>query len=195
MSVLRVFIAIELSSEISQRLDQVSAELKKRMPVNAVRWVPARNIHLTLKFLGDVSSTHLDSLQKMIQAACGNYAPFDISVGNLGAFPSMHRPRVIWVGITAPETLPAVQQSIELGASHLDYPAEDRPFSPHLTLGRLSRNAAPAEQQQIGQVLSGYNIGFLGAMRVEAVHLIRSELSPGGARYSRLYSASLGEPR
>lgn len=195
MSVLRVFIAIELSSEISQRLDQVSAELKKRMPVSAVRWVPARNIHLTLKFLGDVSSTHLESLQKMIQRACGNYAPFDISVGNLGAFPSVRRPRVIWVGITAAEALPALQQSIEMGASHLDYPPEDRPFSPHLTIGRLARNATPAELQQIGQVLSVYNIGFLGAMRVETVHLIRSELSPGGARYSRLYSASLGEPR
>jgi len=195
MSVLRAFIAIELSSEISQRLDQVSAELKKRLPVSAVRWVPARNIHLTLKFLGDVSSTYIEALQKMIQAACGNYAPFDISVANLGAFPSVRRPRVIWVGITAAEALPALQQSIESGAAHLDYPPEDRPFSPHLTLGRLARNATPAELQQIVQVLSGYNIGFLGAMRVEVVHLIRSELSPSGARYSRLYSASLGEPR
>lgn len=195
MAVLRAFIAIELSSEISHRLDQISAELKKHMPVNAVRWVPARNIHLTLKFLGDVSSTHLESLQKMIRIACGNYAPFEISVGHLGAFPSIRRPRVIWVGITAAETLPAIQQSIELGASHLGYPTEDRPFSPHLTLGRLARNATPAELQQIGPVLSGYNIGFLGAMRVEAVHLIRSELSPSGAHYSRLYSASLGEPR
>ena len=195
MSVLRAFIAIELSSEISHRIDQISAELKKRVPANAVRWVAARNIHLTLKFLGDVSSTHLDPLQKMIQVECINYAPFDISVGNLGAFPSMRRPRVIWIGLTATETLPALQQSIELGASHIGYPPEDRPFSPHLTLGRLARNADPAELQQVGQVLSGYNIGFLGAMRVEAVHLIRSDLSPSGARYTRLYSASLREAR
>ena len=137
MAVIRAFIAIELSAEISERLDHISAELKQRMPHNTVRWAPARNIHLTLKFLGDVSSANLESLQKTIQVECENYPPFEVSIGGVGAFPSSHRPRVIWVGVTAPEVLPALQHGLENCVSRLGYPPEERPFSPHLTLGRV----------------------------------------------------------
>lgn len=193
MPVLRAFIALELSAEISQRLDQISAELKQRVPLNTVRWVPARNIHLTLIFLGDVSTPNLETLQKTIFMESGNFPPFEISIGGVGAFPSAHRPRVIWVGVTAPEILNILQQSIETGVSQLGYPRDERPFSPHLTLGRLTRNATPADLQRVGEVLRGYNIGFLGTVQVQAVHLFRSELSPTGARYTRMFSAPLNK--
>ena len=194
MAVIRAFIALDLSSEISQRLDQISSDLKKRMPPNGVRWVPAKNIHLTLKFLGDVSTANLESLQKMIQVESGKVPPFDISVGSVGAFPNVRRPRVVWLGVTALQALPALQHNIETSANRLGYPREDRPFSPHLTLGRVNRNISPADLQYVGQALSGYNIGFIGAVHLTEVHLYRSDLSPQGAHYTRLYSAPLKQP-
>jgi len=194
MAVIRAFIALDLSSEISQRLDQISSDLKKRMPPNVVRWVPAQNIHLTLKFLGDVSTANLESLQKMIQIEGENVPPFDLSVGSVGAFPNVHRPRVVWVGVTAPETLPALQHGIEMSANRLGYPLEERPFSPHLTLGRVNRNISPTDLQHVEQALSGYNVGFIGAVHLTAVHLYRSDLTPQGAHYTRLYSAPLKKP-
>jgi 2'-5' RNA ligase len=194
MAVMRAFIALELSEEVAQRLDRISNELKLRFPHNAVRWVPAQNIHLTLKFLGDVSIANLEALQKMIQAECEDIPPFDLSVGSVGAFPSLNRPRVIWVGVTAPAVLSNLYRNIELAAARLGYPPEERPFSPHLTLGRAARNASPAELQQIGQALRGYNIGFLGAVHIPAVHLYKSDLSPAGARYTKLFTAWLKKP-
>lgn len=191
MAVIRAFIALELSEDISQRLDRISSELKQRMPHNAIRWVPARNIHLTLKFLGDVSTTNLEALQKMIHAECENTPGFDLNIGGIGAFPSMHRPRVVWIGVTAPVILASLVRNIELATSRLGYPTEERPFSPHLTLGRVSKNINSSDLQHVGQVLSGYNIGFLGAVPISAVHLYKSDLSPGGARYSKLFSALL----
>jgi 2'-5' RNA ligase len=178
MAVIRAFIALDLSSEISQRLDQISSDLKKRLPPNVVRWVPAQNIHLTLKFLGDVSTTNLVSLQNMLQVESDNILPFELSVGSVGAYPNLHRPRVVWVGVTAPEALSALQHNIEMAANRLGYPLEDRLFSPHLTLGRVNRNVSSGDLQQVGQVLSGYNIGFIGAVQLTAVHLYRSDLSP-----------------
>lgn len=194
MAVIRAFIALELSEDIFQRLDRISSELKQRMPHNAVRWVPARNIHLTLKFLGDVSTANLEALQKMIQGECENTPGFDLSIGGLGAFPSMHRPRVVWIGVTAPAILASLVRNIELATSRLGYPTEERPFSPHLTLGRVSKNLAASDLQHVGQVLSGYNIGFLGTVHIPAVHLFKSDLSPGGARYTKLFSAPLNKP-
>ena len=141
MSVIRAFIAISLSSEIHQKLDEVIYGLKNRLPKAPIRWVPANNIHLTLKFLGDVSVSNLEILTKMIQAEVSRHEPFEISVGELGVFPSAHRPRVIWVGIEAPQELYSLHHGIETEMHRLGYAAEERPFSPHLTLGRVSRNA------------------------------------------------------
>lgn len=191
MGVIRAFIAIDLSENILRRLDQISGELKQRVPHDAIRWVPARNIHLTLKFLGDVPTADLESLQKVFQSACENTQSFDLSVTGIGAFPSAHRPRVVWVGVTAPENLTHLVRNIEVSVSRMGYPPEDRPFSPHLTLGRVSRNVSPADLPKIAKVISGYNIGFLGTVHIPAVHLYQSDLSPAGARYTRLLSVAL----
>lgn len=191
MSVIRAFIAIELSQEIQQKLDEVTSLLRGDLDHVSVRWVPAENIHLTLKFLGDVSVTNLEILKKILTAEAARYAPFEISVGDLGAFPSIKRPRVVWVKVQAPNDLIQLQRSIEEGTTRLGYAREERSFSPHLTLGRVSRNADSRQANRVGEVLSVTQVGFLGAMRVPAVHLFRSDLRPSGAVYTRLYSASL----
>ncbi len=191
MNVIRSFIAISLSVEIYQNLEGVLGELKKRLPGTAVRWVPAKNIHLTIKFLGDVSAANVDILEKILQAEAARHQPFEISVGELGAFPSARRPRVVWVGVQAPAELIALQRGVEAEMIRLGYPPDERPFSPHLTLGRVSRNARPDEIRALSEILGQYKVGFLGATRAQSVNLYRSDLQPSGAVYTRLFAAAL----
>jgi 2'-5' RNA ligase len=193
MNVIRSFIAISLSPEIYHNLEGALSELKRLSPGVAVRWAPVKNIHLTLKFLGDVSVTNVDILTKMLQAEVARHPSFEISVGELGAFPSTRRPRVVWAGVQAPAELLSLQRGVDLETARLGYPSEDRPFSPHLTLGRVSRNARPAEIHQLSETLERSKVGFLGAVRVQAVHLYRSDLQPNGAVYTRLFTAPLAD--
>ncbi len=192
MAVIRAFIAVELASEITSQLEQVSAGLKQQLQGVAVRWVPVRNIHLTLKFLGDVSTSNLDMLKKILQTEAGGHRPFTIEVSGLGAFPSLQRPRVIWVGVEAPPELSTIQRGIENEMARLGYAREDRPFSPHLTLGRVGRSATPQDVRLISQVLKSSNVGRLGTSPVAAVHLFSSDLRPEGAVYTCLFTARMG---
>jgi len=191
MAVIRSFIAIDLPKHIQDPLDQVIQEFQAQNPHSAVRWVPARNIHLTLKFLGEVSSNNLELLTKILQAEIPRHRCFEIKVGTLGAFPSIHRPRVIWIGVEAPGDLMSLQRSIEAETTRLGYAPEERPFSAHLTLGRVSHNASPDEVRVIGEMLKGCTVGQLGATTVERVRLFRSDLEPGGAIYTPLYTFPL----
>lgn len=191
MNVIRAFIAISLSEEVHRGLEQVLQDLKTRLPGGAVRWVPARNIHLTIKFLGDVSLASQEMLTTMLRTEAARHPSFEISVGGLGAFPTPRRPRVIWVGVEAPAELASLQRGVETEMARLGYAPEERPFSPHLTLGRVTRNADPGELQRLSNVLDTYKVGFLGVTRVQAIHLFRSDLQTSGAIYTRLYSAPL----
>jgi len=191
MAVIRSFIAIDLPKNIQDSLDAVSKDLQAKKPISAVRWVPAKNIHLTLKFLGEVSSNNLELLTKILFTEITRHRCFDITVGGLGAFPSIHRPRVIWIGVEAPPDLLALQRSIETEAVRLGYTAEERPFSAHLTLGRVSHNASPDEVREIGQTLNDFKVGVLGTVPVDTVRLFRSDLGPGGAVYTPLKTIPL----
>jgi 2'-5' RNA ligase len=193
MSVVRAFIAVDLPLEIQDCLDQVERNLQERMGDVPVRWVVPENIHLTLKFLGDVSLNNLDVLTEILQAEAASHESIVISIGGVGAFPKVRNPRVIWVGVEAPEELMALQRGIETHTSRVGYAPDRRPFSPHLTLGRVSRNSSPGDVRKIGDVLKDCKVGFLGVARIKAVHLYRSDLKPDGAEYTRLYTADFGE--
>jgi 2'-5' RNA ligase len=155
--------------------------------------VPVDNIHLTLKFLGDVSLSNVEMLKKILQGEVSGHHSFDISVGGLGAFPSQRRPRVVWVGVEAPTELTVIQEGVEVAMARLGYAREERPFSPHLTLGRVSRNATVRDERQIGEVIEATKLGFLGVARIHAVHLYKSDLHQDGAVYSRLFTVKLKE--
>jgi 2'-5' RNA ligase len=191
MPVIRAFIAIDLSQEIQKRLEEVLANYRSNLPNVPIRWVPATNIHLTLKFLGDVSIANLELLTEMIEKEISSHHQFDISVGGSGAFPNIRQPHVVWVGVEAPPELSAIQNGIEVTTSRLGYAREERAFSPHLTLGRVSRNATSQDVKKISNVLEAHKVGFLGATCVEKVHLYRSDLQPAGAVYTQIFSSSL----
>ena len=190
MSMLRAFIAVEIPAEIQQNVYKQTAAFRRGIE-SLVRWVPAHNMHLTLKFLGDVSPNNVEFLVQMLRNEAAPVPAFDIHLAGLGAFPNLRRPRVIYVGIQAPAALDALQRGIEAAARRLGYEVEERPFSAHLTLGRLRQNATAVEQQQIRRALEGTQVDVFGTARVDSLHLYKSDLNPGGSIYTRLHSAPL----
>lgn len=195
MSVFRAFIAVDLSAEVLDRLAQVMDGLRREIGEGAIRWVPIENMHLTLKFLGDVSVSNLDRLKEIMRTSAATCSPFALSVGGLGAFPSPLRARVVWVGVEGPPDLMSLQRMIDTETDRLGYASENRDFKPHLTLGRVGRNVTPKELQKIGQVLKEKKVGFLGVAQVRDVHLFRSDLQSNGAVYTRMYSVPLAEKK
>ncbi len=193
MSVFRAFIAVDLSAEVLDRLAQVMEGLREEIGDHAVRWLPLENVHLTLKFLGDVSVSNVERVKEILRNSASGHPLFAVSVGGVGAFPSLLRARVVWAGVEGPPDLMSLQRMIDMETARLGYASEDRPFKPHLTLGRVSRNVSSKELQQIAQVLKNKKVGFLGVTQVAEVHLFRSDLQPNGAVYTRLYSTPLAE--
>ncbi len=191
MSVIRAFIAVNLSQEILERIEQVSSDIQAQLKDVPVRWVPVDNIHLTLKFLGNVSTANLEILKDILGKVVSNHHECDISVGGIGAFPKPQSPRVIWIGMEVPQELVDMQHDIEVETARLGYSREHRPFSPHLTFGRVSRNASAQDVRVIAEVLENFKVGFLGATRLNTVYLYRSDLKPDGAVYTPIFSAAL----
>jgi 2'-5' RNA ligase len=191
MSLLRAFIAVEISPEIHKAIESKTASLRTSLDSGLVRWVPTRNVHLTLKFLGDVSATNVEMLSQMLSVEVSQHQGFTLKFEGLGAFPNPRRPRVIWIGIQAPAELEALQRGIEAATATLGYPAENRPFSPHLTIGRVKKKIGSVGMQKIRTSLEETQVGSLGTTRVEAVHLFKSDLKPTGAVYTQLFSAPL----
>ncbi|KAF0107116.1 MAG: 2'-5' RNA ligase [Anaerolineaceae bacterium] len=185
---LRSFVAVEIPAAIQAAIARSTADLQKALPRPLVRWVAAQNLHLTLKFLGDVSPANLEKLAEALKVEAARLAGFELSVGGLGAFPTPRRPRVIWVGIEAPAALPALQRSVEAVAARMGYPPEERPFSPHLTLGRVGQNTSAADLARVRAAVEATVVGPLGTARVEALHIFKSDLQSSGSVYTHLYT-------
>ncbi len=194
MSLLRVFIAIELPTHICDAIQKQTARLREALGSDFVRWVPTQNMHLTLKFLGDTSSSYLDFLKQMLIREADSCPQFDLQLGGLGAFPNSRKPRLIWIGIHAPSNLASLQKNIEAGTTRLGYEQEERAFSPHLTIGRARQNVSPTDLQKIRVALDAIQLGNIGIARVDSIHLFKSDLQPGGSIYTKLFSAPLSKP-
>jgi 2'-5' RNA ligase len=191
MPVIRAFIAIQIPAVVHEQLDHISKDLQSQTKNRAIHWVAVQNIHLTLKFLGDISSNNLEHLTKILKGEAEKHSPFEIRVEGIGAFPSIRRPRVIWVGIDVPPQLKALQKGVEAEALRLGYLPEERGFSPHLTLARVSPNASPDEIGKISELVANYKVGHLGTFRVDSIVFFKSDLRPGGAVYTPLSTISL----
>ena len=188
MSSLRAFIAVELPHEIQQAIHKATANFRQ-MTGSIIRWVPPENMHLTLKFLGDVSPASVDLLTQMLRAEADSFHCFDMHISGLGSFPSLKRPRVIYIGIQAPAGLEALHRGVESASRKFGYESEERAFSPHLTIGRVRQDATASDQQRIRQALENIHIDSLGTARVDSVHLFKSDLKPTGSVYTKLFSA------
>lgn len=194
MSLLRVFIAIELSQQTLDAIEKQTARLRQTVGNDIIRWVPTQNIHLTLKFIGDIAASHVDFLKQMLNREAASHSQFDMQIGGLGSFPNPRMPRILWIGLHAPAELASLYKNIEAGASRLGYEKEERAFSPHLTLGRARQNITPAELSKVRTALNTIQLGNIGIARVDSVHLFKSDLQSGGSIYTKLFSAPLSKP-
>ena len=195
MQTLRTFIAIELDQELKTTLAGIQARLRGAVPPRAVRWVQPEGIHLTLKFLGDTPLDKVEQVKVALARAAGQIPAFTVTVGGVGCFPDARRPRVVWVGVQEPSgSLARLWQTVESQVAPLGFPTEKRPFSPHLTLGRVQRYASGGEVRDIGQAVEALAAEMAGAqdeMAVTSVAYIKSDLRPTGAIYTTLVEAGL----
>ena len=192
MEKIRAFIAIELDESIKESLTKLQERLKGQVPQGSVRWVRSEGIHLTLKFLGDVPADQIGEITRALERSCQGFAPSSLSCGGLGCFPDLKRPRVVWVGVREETgTLAQLQKAIEENVAPLGYPPEKRKFSPHLTLGRVQRRVSSGDLRRLGELVGASEIGTLGQMEVRSINLIRSDLRPSGAVYTRLAEMEL----
>ncbi len=187
-TMLRSFIAVEIPGEVQQAISRSLAPLQKTLPPPLIRWVAPQNVHLTLKFLGDVSPSNLEKVAALLKMEACAHGSFSMTVQSLGAFPTSRRARVIWIGLEAPPLLLNLQRGIDAASAQLGYPSEYRPFSPHLTVGRVGQHATAADLQKIHTAVDSTHIGDLGNVHVEAVHIFKSDLRPGGSVYTHLYT-------
>src|ERR1041385_7618772 len=190
MSLLRAFIAVELPLEVRESVYKATAKWRKEIG-QLVRWVPIENMHLTLKFLGDVAPSNVELLSQMLRAEADLFNCFELHLTGLSSFPNLKRPRVIYIGIHAPAALESLQHGIESASRRLGYESEERGFSPHLTVGRVKQNITATEQQAIRHALESTKIDSLGTAKVDSVQLFKSDLRPTGSVYTRLFSAPL----
>ncbi|HEY3289401.1 MAG TPA: RNA 2',3'-cyclic phosphodiesterase [Anaerolineae bacterium] len=193
MATYRTFIAIELDDAVRAALAKVQRRLRAEPISGFVRWAAPDGIHLTLKFLGDIDSARVPEVMAAIQAACAGVPSFELAVRGAGCFPNYERPNVLWAGIIG-DVKEATQlaQRIEAECSKLGFPPDERPFSPHFTLGRVSRDAGMKQREQLGELMRHFDLGPVGAIRADSVHLMRSELRPTGSLYTSLGCVPLG---
>lgn len=196
MAGIRSFVAVELGDDIKKRLAEIQRQLKATAPSGSVRWVQPESIHVTLKFLGDVPQERIGAIAAALEQACAPVAALAFAVAGAGCFPNARRPNVVWIGVKDPTgRLAELQRAVERALNPLGYPPEDRPFKPHLTLGRANRSASGADLRKLGELVSGLNVGVLGQVQVAEIVLMRSDLSLAGARYTPLAHIPLSGAR
>ena len=188
----RAFIAIELPGTVRRGLWEIGRSLQSG-PSRSIKWVPESNMHLTLKFLGDVPVSQVPEISSTMQNTARSIRPLTLHVTGLGTFPGQSRPRVIWAGLGGDtETLVLLATAIDAALSGLGYPRETRPFTPHLTLARVRPEAPAAETRSLGDAIQSARLPGKLEFVADGVTLMKSVLRPEGASYSRLDTASFG---
>jgi 2'-5' RNA ligase len=186
---LRSFLAIELPATILTRIEEVQKDLKSSRA--DVRWVSPENIHLTLKFFGTIEESIIESIIKLTEGPVQGTPLFFLKIQGMGAFPNLKNPRVIWMGFQeGKEIIVAIQKQLEREFEKIGFQPEDRPFHPHLTLGRMRSNRG---KDELVRGMERYREEEFGNFQVEKIVLIKSDLKPTGPIYTALREIRLGE--
>ena len=188
----RVFVAIELSSSIKTEIGRVITNVDD-LGLAGVRTVRPQGVHLTLKFLGDIATSALDSVVLAMGTAAASVPPFGLSLAGTGIFPNPRFARVLWVGIDGDlNGLRQLQTHIEDGLASLGYRRDRRGFNPHVTIARIRDSVSAADRRRVIDSASSVNVDRL-SIEVDSVSLIKSTLHSDGAIYEGLASTPLTE--
>jgi len=176
----RTFIAVEVAKSVRERLVDLQDKLRAAAP--EVKFVDSENLHLTLKFLGEVDETDLYDVCKAAQKAVAESIRFSVHVVGVGAFPNAQRPRVIWAGIgEGADELTFLHDLLEEEYRSQGYPREDRPFTPHLTLGRMRQ---PKPTPQLAATFEKLMDWECGMTHAREILIMSSHLSSSGPNYT-----------
>ena len=183
---IRVFLAVELSSDVREKLFSLQQQLKKTLP--PINWVRPESIHLTLRFLGYVEPSLISQLLSALEPIGREQDGFSIEVQGLGVFPHIKQPRIFWVGFAGnTQALHELVLEIEAALEPLGFPPEEKSYHPQLTLARIKR-----ENARVGSAFMQTRIleskPNLGTLTVDRFTLVRSDLDPAGARYTPLWT-------
>jgi len=183
---MRTFVAIELPEEIRREIGKVQDMLKKDEEPSRIKWVEVENIHLTLKFLGELSAERVQDLSRGVEEALVGYSPFPISFKEIGAFPNWGRARVIWIGVEeGKEGVTRIQRKIEDSLARLQFEPEERSFQPHITIGRVKEGRGILKNPGVVFKSEPFPVGH--------VSIMKSTLTPKGPIYERIRVVPLKE--
>jgi len=184
----RSFLAIELPRAVLQKIGGVQEDLKSSHA--DVRWVSPEKIHLTLKFFGNIEESRIEPIVKSIEEPIQTTSPFPLTIRGMGAFPHLKNPRVIWIGVVDGNGMLApFQRQLEIQFEKIGFQAEDRPFHPHLTLGRMK--SSRGKEELVWRIEKHREVEF-GDFQVESVLLFKSDLRPTGPIYTPIREMRLG---
>ncbi len=187
MNILRSFIALEISNQTKDVLKDAIVKFKKSSA--DIKWVRPDNLHITLKFLGNINEADVTSISGIIKECSADIKPFDLSIEGVGGFPSLIKPRVIFVEIRKEiSNLSVLFARLNDKLSSFGIKKETRKYLPHLTIGRVR---SLKKTEGLSGVIEEYKAKLFGEERVDSIALMMSELLPGGAKYTRLDSLSL----
>lgn len=184
---MRLFIALNLPEDVRQEIHRASSPLRENeLPV---RWLEPDTYHLTLKFLGEVRQEKVPKIEEVMHRVAEATAAFHLEVGGFGAFPTIRRPRVLWIGVEPTPALRCLKQDLEWGLTDHGFERETRAFHPHITLGRVEGDQGAGAFRGLDELAAA--LDYRGTFDVDEVDLMRSHLSRTGSRYSLLRSADL----
>lgn len=189
----RCFIAIELDEAIRRQIARLQERLQKQSGLDdrSIKWVRPENIHLTLKFLGEVSDSEIIDICAAASEAAASTRAFDFEVGNCGCFPPAGSARVLWVGLTeGSEAVTALAEAVDQQLQELGYAGEHRRFSGHLTLARIKQAQVGRRVSEICQTLEPVS---LGVEHVGQIIVFQSVLTRSGPQYTALHHAPLAQ--
>ena len=186
---IRAFIAIDLSAEVRTALRTAQAQLQGAQLGVKVSWTKIENLHLTLQFLGDIDDAAVAGISTSLATMTGALPVFDVPVAGAGAFPDVHRPRVVWIGCDdSAGKLQALARAVQAAMRPCGFQPEPVPWTAHLTLGRIR---TPRPDAALTRALDSLTNQAFGTLRVDAIHLFQSQLQPGGSIYTKLSSHPL----
>lgn len=184
---MRLFIALNLPKKLRARIHRAAKPLRDEgLPV---RWLDADHYHVTLKFLGEVRREQVPAVERTMAAVAVETRPFDTDVGSFGAFPTIRRPRVIWLGVGANPELRCLKQDLEWGLGDVGFEPETRAFHPHVTLGRADAGGGAGAFRGLDALIA--ELEFSGDLRVHTVDLMQSRMSREGPEYTVVSSVRL----
>lgn len=184
---MRLFIAINFPQSLRERMVEATRPLREqRFPV---RWVDPEQLHLTLKFLGDVKRDRLDDVVGVMDEVGSDFRPFEVGFERVGAFPSLRSPRVIWLGVEATMEMRAVKHDLEHGLVDMGFERETRAFQPHVTLARADQDADAGDFRKLESL--SRQVEMDETHRVARIDLVRSHLRSSGAEYERVHGSRL----